>query len=218
MFGLTGSTSAQTKNQLYLLGFNIGLADFQASATTYFAQSQDKSCADQAWGLVLHSAQDSYILIRDQINPGSTIKPFLDLEFLKRTIFDPELRQEGLEAVSLDRTVDVALRQNAFIQTVRDTYSAKLASYSKWNTASIGLRHAYLLGLHIAFAEGYSTLGDEKRQIVYSSLVTAKVDAEALGLDLTELNECILLTNGTKPMDEIHQKIVSLRTKYQGLL
>ena len=60
--------------------------------------------------------------------------------------------------------------------------------------------------------------GDAARQIVYSSLINAKSEVQALALNLNPLNECIYLANTTTSMPEVYQKILSLRSTYQSSL
>jgi hypothetical protein len=70
----------------------------------------------------------------------------------------------------------------------------------------------------MGIAEGQATAGDDARQIVYISLNNAKTEAQALGLDVAGLGECIILASSRTPMNELYQKIAALRVRYQSSL
>jgi len=79
-------------------------------------------------------------------------------------------------------------------------------------------QHAYNLGVNLAIAEAQTTAGEPARQIVYISLSNAKPDADALKLDITTLVECISLAEGQSPLQEVHSKLVTLRSVYKASL
>ena len=219
MLGFTSTLSAQTKNQLYQLGLGIGLTDFRASTCHSFVLARNLDSALGAWHLMEISRQNAYEFIRDQINPVARVKPFLDMELLTSSQFDPKREiEKPPPAGSVDSFMAAIKNESMVIETARDAYSGTLGMYSKINNRAINLHDAYLLGVNIATAEGHSTLGDAERQIVSSALLSAKENAESLSLDLAPLNECILLSNGTTPMDALNKKIVSLRVAYLSLL
>ncbi len=106
-----------------------------------------------------------------------------------------------------------------YVKGMNDDIVALRTSYSvKLSRASADLANAYNLGVNLAIAEGQTTAGEPARQIVYASLINARTAAQALKLDMSELNVCIELTNGRTPLEEVRNRIQSVRTTYQSLL
>ena len=190
---------AQSTGQLYALGFNMGLASFQASVV---AGTTDPNMGWSALDEVSRALFTAEKLARD-MNSSSFPSGELD-HWLKYALQWHNFRPEFREAYqTLYNT----------IVSARDGYTAQLAKSGRSD-----LVHAYVLGVNIGIAEGQATVGDAARQIVYSSLINARLEAQALGLDLNPLNECIYLANTTTPMREVYAKIVSLRSIYQSSL
>jgi hypothetical protein len=195
--------SAQSSGQLYALGFNMGLASFQASVVT--GGSNDFDFVQQAWwsaGQALGSA----VKVRDEINSSRALLTDTGLEKFPGMFLN--VRSDDIGYYK-EAGKDLYSR----IVAIREGYTAQLAKNGMNN-----LLHAYVLGVNIGIAEGQATAGEAARQIVYSSLINAKSEAQALDLDLNPLNECISLANTTTPMAEVYQKIVSLRSVYQSSL
>ena len=100
------------------------------------------------------------------------------------------------------------------VVTIRDGFTAKLSTYQ----GGSDLVHAYSLGVNLGVAEGQATVGEPGRLTVVSALNAANADAQALGLDVKSLLECIQLVGGNAPMPTVYEKIQSIRSTFQAQL
>jgi hypothetical protein len=204
-FGL----SAQSKSDLYILGATMGFASFKASFVLN-APNYSESVGT-AWELIAPNLRDADKLVNsvNSRTPG----------FLDKGNLDEILKYYGSGGIAANNddfkaSKEFLTRYYNNIVTLREGFTAQLARKS----ASNGLVHSYVLGVNIAIAEGQATVGEAARQIVNTSLMNAKIEAQALGLDLTSINECINLINASTPIGEIYTKIVSLRSTFQNSL
>lgn len=204
------------KQEAYALGISMGFASYQISV----AVQADKIKKDWAIGMAL----DSLANAKQFVSSINSAKNILDTEALDDTSI------KALKAN--DNWPTFILRKYNEILAIRENYTAVLSKNSAnlTNAYVLGvniaiaeghaqaLTNAYVLGANHAIAEGHAQGGEVGRQTISISLNIAKSKAESLSLDLTLLNECITLTNGTAPMSEIYSKLISLRSTYQALL
>ena len=92
----------------------------------------------------------------------------------------------------------------------------RTATQVKLNKQSAASGAIFALGINIGIAEAQASLGESRRHIVFLALNNALTGAKAVGMDTAELNETLLLVNGTTPMADIHNKLVLIRTTYQA--
>lgn len=234
-----GRLPAQSTGQLYALGIHMGFASFQASTLLDKTDPGERPIA-----LTLDSVKDAAIL-KHQVNADfSSVRVpvhtgmILADDRLEELVQGLQLLLENAHTTAkkpdqnwLDRLANVLLQLGRddpadakdFVEVhraiynsivaARDSYTAQLAKAGRSD-----LVHAYVLGVNLAIAEGQATAGETARQIVYSSLINAKPEAQALALDLSPLEECTSLANTTTPMTEVYAKILSLRSVYQSSL
>jgi hypothetical protein len=200
----SGSLLAQSTKQLYAVGVNMGQASFYASV------AQDENNYDHMLSvrdLALESLKNAVTFI-DTINNAS---PFLlDIDALKSLIENQTVSSNNKSYYN--NILNPQLHDR--IITLIDGFLEKLTQDPNMSD----YEHAYTLGVQIAIAEEQAAAGEAARQIVYISLNSAKSAAQELDLDITPLNECLILSSGTAPMKDVYTKIVSLRSTYQSSL
>jgi hypothetical protein len=196
-------TLAQKKPAAYGLGVSMGFASFQLQvAATKHVNDQD------AYLQAVGSAAGALKFVRS-INEAKDAPA----NMLDPNVLDSYVKVSNNVAQQSDENyVYIVKRQYEELVAVRSSYAATLSRVSP------DLANAYNLGVNLAIAEGQTTAGEPARQIVYASLVNARGAAQALKLDMSELNVCIELAGGKTSLEELRNKISSVRTSYQSLL
>ena len=210
---------AQSPGQLYALGVNMGLASYQVSAVEtgnnlpYVRAALDETGKSLYAASTIKDAIDNSAGGRSLSDSGANLK-----DLTSRVLGYPQ----GHNFTDYKRD-SVELQKR--IERLRDGYSAQLQS-----RGIPMLYSAYLLGVHLGIAEGLaSSNNDLARSDIDGWLNKAKTHAKALGLDPRPLKECHDYLFGQNPSDlmnnryssslnEIHWKIISARSYYQGLL
>lgn len=199
---------SQSTKQIYAAGVNMGLASFQASIA--LEEKDNYAHMIAARKLALQFLNNAFTFITCIDTAAGYSSPLLDTNTLKSLI-------EKQSVVSTSNNYyNSILNPELFEGIIRliDEYTEKLTENADWSH----YLHAYTLGVQMAIAEEQAAIGEPARQIVYISLNTAKVAAQELDLDLTKLNECLILSSGTASMEDIYSRIVSLRNIYQSSL
>jgi hypothetical protein len=196
-------TLAQKKPAAYALGVSMGFASYQLQVLAI----------KHGDGLVYRdaaaSASGAITFIRSINEAKDAPANMLDPAILSNVV---GVSRSSVSFPTEEQFVDYIKSQYDQLVAVRTSYSATLSRVSP------DLANAYNLGVNLAIAEGQTTAGEPARQIVYASLVNARSAAQALKLDMSELNVCIELAGGKTSLEELRNRISSVRTTYQSLL
>jgi hypothetical protein len=210
---------AQSPGQLYALGVNMGIASYQISAVRDGTNLPYVKAAWNETAASVYAASNTKNAI-DTSAGGLFLSGSYNLEKLATNLVEyanqghdfAEYKQQGLKGVNT-------------IESLRTGYSKQLTS-----RGIPTLLQAYLLGVNLGIAEGQATSNNDwARTIIAKSLDNATGQAIALGLDPRPLRQCrdyIFAANPNGQMnnrysyslDEIHGRIISLRSYHQGLL
>jgi len=193
------------KGVAYALGLNMGFASFHASVALGETEKPGGRIGRMGGSFNLSNGA-----LKDALKHASSINEsgiVLDLE---------KLKYYSTFTLSWEFDSDPSIFKSTILPFYNDVVSIRESFTAVLARSSENLTNAYTLGVNIAIAEGQATVGEAARQVVYICLTNAKTYAQSLNLNLTTLNECILLAGGTTPMADIYAKIVSLRSSYQS--
>ncbi len=201
--GLHAQTLAQKKPEAYALGVSLGFASFQMQV----ASNQKVGNHPGYWEALgsLSRAVDFARSISAAKDAPANLPDPTRLDGMVKS------GRNTLEQTD-ENQLSTARSQYEEIVAFRSSYAAILSK------TSADLTNAYNLGVNLAIAETQTTAGEPARTIVYQSLTNARTAAQALKLDLAELNVCIEMAGGNTSLEETRKRISSVRTTYQSLL